>query len=453
MQTLAGRGRAPRLDDTIVALSSAAGAGARAIVRLTGPQAFTVVRALAEVDYDRAAGRQWREVAMALPQLASPLPTGFMFWPGPKTYTGQDLVEIHVVSSMPLVELLLARLLEAGARAAEAGEFTLRAFLGGKLDLTRAEAVLGVIEARDRRELGEALTQLAGGVAQPLHALREDLLSLLADVEAALDFAEEDITFVDPAALLTRLTKGLAHITLVRKQIEQRSLAQRPFRVVLAGPPNAGKSTLFNALLGKDAALVSAAPGTTRDWLEGKLQVGDVALQLVDTAGLGDAGDAIEGQAQSMGRAEAERGDLVLWCMAPREDGLEVEAATQQAGSLLHEVLPVATKSDLAPGPPGVLAVSATTGVGLKELRLVLAARARAVGGSPLAASLSRCRGHVDACLQHLRNAHRFVLEEEPAELLALELRLALEELGAMVGAVYTDDLLDRIFSRFCIGK
>ncbi|MCI0682071.1 MAG: tRNA modification GTPase [Gemmataceae bacterium] len=452
---LAGRGQLPHPDDTMVALASAHGPGARAIVRLSGPRSPAIVHALMpDATPDPSAGRQWCPASLRLPDVASPLPADIYFWPAPKTYTGQDLVEIHTLSSPPLVQLLIAQCLNAGARAAQPGEFTMRAFLAGKLDLTRAEAVLGVVSAGSRGQLKEALTQLAGGLAQPLDAVRDDLLNLLADVEAGLDFADEDIHFVDQTALLNRLAKGLAFITLVRKQMEQRALGHRAFRVVLAGPTNAGKSRLFNVLAGKDRAgsdraIVSEVPGATRDWLEATIQVEGIAIQVVDTAGRRDATDAVERQAQTSGAEQARHADLILWCRGPEHR--ESPPPSPLASDLA--LVPLATKSDLGTPWPGMLAVSAVTGAGLDELRGELARRARDHAGNPLTASLSRCRHHVDACLEHLRLAHHLVLEEQPPELLALEIRLALEELGAMVGAVYTDDLLDRIFSRFCIGK
>jgi tRNA modification GTPase len=442
-----GRARLPTLDDTIVALGSAAAPGARAVIRLSGKKAVAITSAVCpDFERDPCAGRQWQAAALRLDALASPLPADVVFWPGPQTFTGQDVVEIHTISSPPLVDLTIARFLDAGARAAQPGEFTMRAFLAGKLDLTRAEAVRGVIEARDRGELREALAQLAGGVAQPLHELREDLLDLLADVEAALDFADEDLRFVDRDQLLLRITKGLACITLVRKQMEQRALGQRPFRAALAGKPNAGKSSLFNALVGKPAALVSAEAATTRDYLEANVKIEGVAIQLVDSAGWRDPGDDIDAQAQELGRREVHRADLVLWCHEPDDADEDISASTLP-------MLALSTKCDLGRAAPGLHAVSVVSGAGLAELRTELARRARQHGGSPLAPSVARCRHHVDACLTRLRHAHGLALEEEPPELLALELRLALEELGAMVGAVYSDDLLDRIFSRFCVGK
>jgi tRNA modification GTPase len=389
--------------------------------------------------------------SLSLANVHGSLPADVYVWPEPKTYTGQLVVEIHTLSCPPLLELLIAQLLRAGARAARPGEFTMRAFLAGKLDLTRAEAVLGVIEADSRDDLRQALAQLAGGVGRPMQVLRDDLLNLLADVEAALDFADEDVRFVGQEETLRRLAAGLAQLTLLKRQLEQRSLSERPFRAVLAGGPNAGKTSLFNALTG-GAALVSPEPGTTRDYLVRRLDFGDaVTAELVDTAGLRAPTEDIEGQAQVLGREQSERADLVLLCVEATAEPTPEEVVW------LHQseppVIGVATKCDLRPAPPGWLATSATAGSGLDALRSLLADRVRSRAQSPLAPSLSRCRHHVEDCLDRLRRAHTLVLFEDPPELLALELREALQHLGEMVGAVYTDDLLDRIFSRFCIGK
>ncbi len=438
-------------DDTIVALATPPGAGARAIVRLSGPRSLAAVGALFSPREALAPGtRALAEGSVRLPGVAAALPADVYLWPAPHSYTGQDMAELHVLSAPPLVEALVAALLQAGARPAGPGEFTLRAFLSGKLDLTRAEAVHGVIAAGSRDELKQALAQLAGGVARPLQALRDDLLNLLADVEAGLDFAEEDVQFVEEQDLLLRLGSALAHITLVGKQLEQRGVAGRDFRVVLAGRPNAGKSSLFNALADA-SALVSPEPGTTRDYLVRRLDLGGVAVELVDTPGWQPAGDDIEAQAQSLGREQAERADLVLLCL---EAGVTPSAAeTNLLGQERPAAVGVATKCDLGESPADLLATSAVTGAGLEALRALLAERARQRAQPPLAPSLSRCRHHVAECLACLRRAHSVALYHDPPEILALELRGALEQLGEMVGAVYTDDLLDRIFSRFCIGK
>jgi tRNA modification GTPase len=442
----------PDLQDTIVALSSAPGPGARAIVRMSGSDALTIagkVFACASAilpDRPRVYAGQ-----AVVPGVAVPLPADLYVWPAPRTYTGQDVVELHTISCPPLVELLVAACLTAGARAARPGEFTMRAFLAGKLDLTRAEAVQGVVGAGSRAELKQALGQLAGGVSHPLHELRDDLLNLLADVEAGLDFAEEDLHFVGQRDLLLRLAKGMALVTLVQKQLDQRSLGDLPFRVVLAGRPNVGKSSLFNALAGGSAALVSPEPGTTRDYLVARLELAGTRTELVDTAGWRDAGDSVEQQAQVLGRGQAERADLLLLCLEAGQPPTPAEQATLLRSD--PPALGIATKCDLATPAANLLPTSAATGLGLAALRAVLAERARAHARPVLAPSLSRCRHHVETCLGHLRQAHAVVLHEDPPELLAVELRGALDQLGEMVGAVYTDDLLDRIFSRFCIGK
>jgi tRNA modification GTPase len=439
------------LQDTIVALSSAPGPGARAVVRLSGRKALLIAGAVFTPAVPVQPGLRRRyEGEIRLPDLVSPMPADLYVWPGPRTFTGQELVELHTVSCPPLVDLVIASCLAAGARAALPGEFTMRGFLAGKLDLTRAEAVLAVIEAGSRDELKQALAHLAGGVARPLQELREDLLNLLADVEAALDFTDEDIHFVSQEQLLTRVTKGLALVTLLGKQLGRRAVGDRPFRVVLAGRPNAGKSSLFNALVGA-SALVSSTPGTTRDYLMKRLEVEGITLELVDTAGWSETQDGIQAQAQRLGREQADGADLILLC---REAGQPAEEQAPALPSLTQDrLLAVATKCDKGPAAEGLLGTSAWTGAGLLELRHLLAERGRAHARPALAPSLSRCRHHVETCLGHLRRSHALVLNEEPPELLALELRGALDQLGEMVGAVYTDDLLDRIFSRFCIGK
>jgi tRNA modification GTPase len=473
----------PDLEDTIVALSSAPGPGARAIVRLSGPAALRCAATLfiplqiADCRFENSicnlqsaicnlSRPRYSSGHLRLTGLHSLLPADLYFWPPPRTYTGQELVELHTFSSGPVVDVLIASLLDAGARAAQPGEFTLRAFLAGKLDLTRAEAVLGIIEAGNRQELKQALTQLAGGVAAPLQTLRDDLLNLLADIEAGLDFADEDIHFVEASELLNRLTSALAQLQLLRKQLEQRALGDRPFRIVLVGRPNAGKSSLFNALVagtgnrsysgGSPTALVSDQPGTTRDYLVRGVEQDGIRFDLVDTAGWQRNVDrstaaTIEQQAQALGREQAQQADLLLLCVeaGTADDADDIRLLRQEP----PEVVAVATKCDLAPPPPERLATSAATGAGVERLRSVLAERARSRAVPALAPSVSRCRHHVEGCVDHLRHAHQAVLFNDGAEMLALHLRGGLEELGQLVGAVYTDDLLDRIFSRFCIGK
>jgi tRNA modification GTPase len=436
--------------DTITALSTSPGAGARAIVRISGPASFSVLGSFFSATQPLVAGqRALLSGQLRLPNVAA-IPADLYFWAAPNSYTGQDVAEIHLLSSPPLVELLIAHLLQAGCRAAGPGEFTLRAFLSGKLDLTRAEAVQAVIESGSRAELTQALKQLAGGMARPLQELRDDLLNLLADVEAGLDFADEDIRFVRPEEMLQLLAKALAQVTLVGKQLEKRSLTDHVFRVVLTGRSNAGKSSLFNVLAGADA-LVSPQPGTTRDYLMQRLDLGSVEIELIDTPGWQRESDTIATQAQSLAREQVEQADLLLLCL---EAGHALTLEEEMLCRRPHPpVQTIATKCDRTEPSPEMLATSAVTRTGLDSLRSLLAEHARRRRQPALAPSLSRCRHHVESCLENLRRAHGVVLFEEPPELLALELRGALEQLGEMVGRVYTDELLDRIFSRFCIGK
>ncbi|MBI2807084.1 MAG: tRNA modification GTPase [Planctomycetes bacterium] len=436
----------PDVADTIVAISSATGPAARAIVRLSGRRALDIADTLCNGRIrDRIVAGEFLRTGLQITGFRGRIPADVYGFRAPRTYTGQDIVEIHMISCQPLVDALIADCLNAGARAAQPGEFTLRAFLAGKIDLTHAEAVLGVIDAGDRHELKQSIAQLAGGVANPLQSIRNDLLNLLADVEAGLDFADEDIQFVASDDMLKRIGAALAHLTNLRRQLEQRLLESRPFRVVLAGEPNAGKSSLFNALVGRDSALVSPTPGTTRDYLEATIELAGCRIELVDIAGFQDASGEIESSAQALGRKQLEDADMILWCVA--SDRVE------RGRDLPPKAVSIATKSDLAAAPTHMLATSAVTGGGLTALREMLATRVRAASHSALAPSSSRCKHHVQACIDHLRRTHAIALENETPELLALELRLALDELAAMTGAIFTEDLLDRIFSRFCIGK
>jgi len=383
---------------------------------------------------------------LTLSGVHSPVPADLYLFAGPRSYTGQDVAELHTVGSPPLVERLVSDLLAAGARPARPGEFTLRAFLAGKLDLPRAEAVHAVVAADTDADLTAALGQLAGGVTQPLHAVRDDLLNLLADLEAALDFADEDITFVGKSDALLRVTAALARLANLRRQLDGRSVSGRAVRVALAGAPNAGKSSLFNALVGGAAALVSPDAGTTRDYLTARLTLGGVDVELIDTAGRADAADAIDEQAQRLGADAAARADVVVWCAEPGG----AFGSTAAGG----EVVKVRTKSDLTPEvEPGVVAASVVSPGGVDALRAVLAERVAALARPPLAPSQSRCRHHLDACAADLTAAHRHLALDDPPELAALAVRNAVGQLGEMVGAVYTTDLLDRIFARFCIGK
>ncbi|HIQ20702.1 MAG TPA: GTP-binding protein [Planctomycetes bacterium] len=366
---------------------------------------------------------------------------------------------MHTLGSPPLLEALLQRLFQAGARLAEPGEFTLRAFLCNRIDLTQAEAVLGVIDAATPRQFQVALNQLAGGLARPLRRLRDCLLDLLADLEAGLDFADEDLELLGPGQIQRQLAEAAETVAALRDQMARRGVASPTSRVAIIGWPNTGKSSLFNALLGRAGAIVSDQAGTTRDYLTAELDLDGVRVVLVDTAGVEPASrlDPVTGAAQAAGAEQAATAQLRLLCIdstRPLNGWERAELRLRQADRLI-----VLTKCDLPPGTdfqgPAV-ATSSLTGHGLQSLwgrireAAVLASGPQA---DVVAATARRCTHSLRLAAACLDRAAALAREGGADELVASEIRVALDELGQVVGAVYTEDLLDRVFSRFCIGK
>lgn len=448
----------PDPNDTIAAVSSAPGRAARSLVRVTGPYAFALLDSVCpgwRTSPDERPRRVKRICSqVALPRVRSPLPVELLVWPAPRTYTGQDLVELHTFGSPPLSEALVAALIDAGARIAQPGEFTLRAFLAGKLDLSQAEALLDLLQAEDFEQMQTAMAWLAGGVGKLLHDLRSMLLDLLAEIEAELDFAEEDLTFLPPEAVAERLRQAVKQLTSVEHRFQERDVGAGPFRVLLAGPPNAGKSSLFNALIGQSAALVSPIPGTTRDWLEQVVEWEDVEIALLDSAGTGTAAlDDLDRLAQEAADKVGRSADVILLCR-PVDEPEQDRNWTTLGDIPLSRIVLVTTKCDLdGPGEQreqATLRTSAATGEGIEALRRELVRKALQRRGGFVSAS--RCRKPIQTARDHLKEAARFVGNRQ-LELAAAELRWALDALGEVVGAVCTDELLDRIFSQFCIGK
>lgn len=455
--------------DTIVAVASAQGGAPRGVVRVSGNQAVEIVASLVAARFEtpRHANAIAAEMELVGGRL---LPVQLHVWPGTRSYTREPTVELHTVGSPPLLDLLVQRVTAAGARLAEPGEFTLRAFLAGRIDLTQAEAVLGVIDAKGQAALDTALVQLAGGIARPLATLREELLILLADLEAGLDFADEDIEFIAAEVLAERLASAARALERLSKQLATRGVTDELPQVVLYGPTNVGKSSLFNALLdefGQTAAtsagpasaapaIVSPQPGATRDFLTANVSLAGVACQLVDTAGIEllDATATPGSMAQHMTQAARDRGTLVLHCSDQPS-----EFARLGNSNLLSDSnqLSVLTKSDLNPGvplPPDTLATSASSGVGLDALAEAIAHRLNEVGCTAMAPNTAaRSEASVRLAIAALESAQSLAAAGESEELVATELRLCLSELGQIAGVVYTDDVLDRVFSRFCIGK
>jgi tRNA modification GTPase len=460
--------------DTIAAIGTASGGAARGMIRISGPYTIAcVARCFCPTDksFQLSAVRSAQVVAgkLQLDEQGASLPCELLLWPNERSYTRQPSAELHTIGSPPLLDLAMQRLCEHGARIAQPGEFTLRAFLAGRLDLTQAEAVLGVIEAADPASFDTALGQLAGGLSQPLAQLREQLLELLAHLEAGLDFVEEDITFISAAEIENQLTAARQSIADTLMQLANRSEPQVLAKVVLVGAPNAGKSSLFNALLEKygisdtsDAAIVSPQAGTTRDFLTARLEVNGSRFQLIDTAGVEAATDAasIAGHAQEMTRGQRRQAHCTIHCVdTSASESLPILSTRNQINRSLAELF-VLTKSDLLTnrGPTrtidSALRCSSRTGAGIAELALAIAA---VLDESPtsgaVASTAARCVDSLRRAEEAVQAALALVADKGGDELVAAEIRTALNELGRVVGAVYTDDVLDRIFSQFCIGK
>jgi tRNA modification GTPase len=379
--------------------------------------------------------------------------------PGPRSYTREDVAEFHLPGSPPLLEAAFARVLELGAVPAAPGEFTRRAFLSGRLDLTRAEGVLALVSARneDERRAGRAL--LAGGLAGRVERLRDALEELRALVEARLDFDSRDTGHVPEAEIESRAREIRAAIGEASSSESARVGAGGEPRIVLAGAPHAGKSALFNRLAGEEGAIVSPIAGTTRDVLAAEIELGGVACRLHDAAGIEDAPapGAVPMAAQEVSRSLRDSADLLLWVVDATGDVASARAPRESDLLLVWNKI---DRPEAPPAPPGELAsrfpwvaTSAVVGTGIRELR---EAAAQAIGaeGSGVArelalrhrAALERASAALDRGLLEWRRG-------APLEILAEELRHATECLDEVTGETATEAILDRIFARFCLGK
>jgi tRNA modification GTPase len=455
------------LDDTIAAIATVPGAAERGVLRLTGPNTDDVVRrvfrqhsARAEWCSARVPSRFAGEFSANRLRVAV---SGFLcWWPTKRSYTGQPVAEIHVPGAQPILEALLEELTSVGARIARPGEFTLRAFLAGRIDLLQAEAVLGVIEATDHDQLQQALSQLGGSITKRMSCVREDLVALLGDLEAGLDFVEEDIQFVRPSETIRRIQQAANAVQELTQTTGERLPSNFRRRVVLAGLPNAGKSTLFNAIARQQRALVSSVAGTTRDYLSAVIDLDGMPIELVDTAGWERAGNAIEGQAQNMRARQVQRADLVVWCRAPDvtvEQLAMDDDLNRYASGDARCIIRVDTCSDRVACrtfDSDALWISAlhkhNLDILMQRIRGTLSHN-NATRDELLGATTARCRESLIRASACLLAAAESVSSGFGDEITALELRQALHEIATVLGDVYTDDILDHIFSSFCIGK
>ncbi len=443
--------------DTIAAVATPPGRGGIGVVRISGPAARAIAeKLLGKLPVPRhAAFARFRDAG------GNPIDEGLaLYFPAPHSYTGEDVLELHGHGGPVVLDMLLQRTLALGARPARAGEFTERAFLNDKLDLAQAEAVADLIDAGSQAAARAALRSLEGDFSNQVRALTERLIQLRMHVEAAIDFPEEEIDFLADEKIGNRVAALDADLKQLLAMAQQGQLLHDGMVLVLAGRPNAGKSSLLNALAQRDAAIVSDIPGTTRDVLREYIQLDGLPLHIVDTAGLRPARDVIEAEGVRRAKAELERADRVLLIVDDTQPASgDVELFQQLPPGLAHTV--VRNKIDLTGRTPGIrqqdgvteVLLSAKTGNGLELLRQHLK---ECVGFHPVAeGSFSARRRHLDAIQRaqaHLVTAHGHA-QARAGELLAEELRQAQQALGEITGEFTADDLLGRIFASFCIGK
>jgi tRNA modification GTPase len=444
--------------DTIVAVATPPGRGGIGIVRVSGP----AVKHIAESLLGKLPRPRFATFTDFIDATGRPIDRGLaLFFAAPHSFTGEDVLELHGHGGPVVIDMVLGRALELGARQAGPGEFSERAFLNGKLDLAQAEAVADLIEAGSESAARSALRSLEGEFSRRVHALVEAFTRLRMVVEAAIDFPEEEIDFLADARVLHELDVLEADIALLLASTQQGVLLHDGMTVVLAGPPNAGKSSLLNALAQSETAIVSHIPGTTRDVLRERIHIDGMPLHIVDTAGLRESHDEIESEGIRRAREQMERADRILLVL---DDAVDA-GAPAEVMDLLPPRLPrtvIRNKIDLTGRDAGIenisgvveIALSARTGAGLDGLRQHL----KACMGFQTAgegAYIAR-RRHLDA----IRRARDFLVQgrtqlkhSRAGELLAEDLRLAQQALSEITGEFTSDDLLGRIFSSFCIGK
>ncbi len=470
---LRGSDAPPADRTTIAALATARGTAALAVVRASGPDAVPIVASrFSNAELAEAAGRTvwvgWLRDGrgVAVDQVVCTV------WRGPHSSTGEDVVEVTCHGGDAVAQSVLRVLYDAGAHPAQAGEFTQRAFLNGKLDLAQAEAVADLISSESRLGLRAAVSALRGGVSDAVEAVRQSLVQTAALVELELDFGEEDVAFADRSQLADLLADADRELSALVGTARLGALARDGVAVVLGGRPNAGKSTLLNALTGQDRAIVSPTPGTTRDAVEAEAELGGLRFRFTDTAGLRDTADAIEAEGTRRARAAIDAADVLVY-VVDATVGLDDEERAFLDGLARRRelaVLVVENKADLldsggrrpsGEGAAAVLRLSARDALAdsaaLDALRRSLVAAVRAEGldaaGAGLVAVNERHRRHLGAALQAVRRAAEGLGRGDGGDTLALDLRAAFHELGLVTGAVTTEHVLDAVFSQFCIGK
>ena len=445
--------------DTICALSTPPGAGAIAVVRLSGSEAVNVLRRTSDLTKNIVARSAY---FCKLRDAEGDIDEGLVTWfKGPASYTGEDVVEIGVHGSAYVQQRLLSALVTNGARMAKPGEFTFRAFLNRKLDLSQAEAVADLIASQSAAAHKLALQQLRGGYSERIETLRQQLIDFSALIELELDFSEEDVEFAKRDDLLALINQLIAICGELINSFRYGNAVKQGVPVAIIGAPNSGKSTLLNALLQEDRAIVSEIPGTTRDTVEETITLGGVLFRFIDTAGIRETGDTIEKLGIERSYKKAQEANIVVLL---GDASVMNEAAFRTQAEMFRErigngpqLIPVLNKSDLPNVQVGskVMAISAKTGTGMQELKDAFMEHVQALQEGDGGIVVTNVR-HVEAlghARQALHDARLAMAKGVSGELLATDLRRAQHHLGEITGKITPDDLLGSIFGRFCIGK
>jgi len=442
--------------DTIVAISTPPGRGGIGIVRLSGPEARSIVEPLLKLRHPLAPAQA--RFAKILDQTGQTLDEAVVtYFQKPHSYTSEDLVEIAAHGSPVILDLLVRQCLTAGARLAEPGEFTQRAFLSGRLDLTQAEAVSDLIDATTLHQARLAAQQLGGSLSCQITPIKQQLTTLIATLEAGIDFAEDDLEVIPTAEIIAQIESIQTPLTALEQTSSYGRIVRSGFTLAIVGRPNAGKSSLFNRLVERDRAIVTATPGTTRDLVTEHVSLEGIPVQLIDTAGLRDSTDEAESIGIAKSREAMAEADIVLIVLdatAPPdpEDNATIHALQDRPNLI------IINKIDLSPTPQhpnSALKTSAVTGSGIPELRQAILSILTKQAPTQETALLTNLRQQqaVTASLTALQRAKQGVAATIPHEMILLDLYEALHGLDALTGTTTSDDILNLIFSKFCIGK
>ena len=447
-------------DDTIVAISTPPGRGGIGIVRLSGPEARTIAEPLLKLRHSLAPAQA--RFAQIVDRTGETLDEAVVtFYERPHSYTSEDIVEIAAHGSPVLLDLLVRKCLSAGARLAEPGEFTQRAFLSGRLDLTQAEAVSDLIEASTIHQARIAAQQLGGSLSRQITAVKQQLTTLIATLEAGIDFAEDDIDLLRPDQITARIQAIRSPLTALEQTSSYGRVVREGFTLAIVGRPNVGKSSLFNRLIERNRAIVTATPGTTRDLVTERVSLDGIPVELIDTAGLRHSADEAESLGIAKSREAMAEADVILLVLDATEP-LHKEEKDVIATLANRPFLTVINKNDLAqPVSPSkqysnpTLETSALTGAGIPELRraiLSVITKEAPSGDTALLTNL-RQQQAVSGASAALDRAQEAVAAAIPHEMILLDLYEALQALDGLTGATTSDDILNLIFSKFCIGK